>query len=115
MPHPLIFLQEEELIKLDSAAFTDKEFYIIGDRSNSMGEKPVAKISLITTEKYGPQIRIAICGDHHKEKLSKFNEDPKIWTSWGWIIIPIEELERIAKILNKWSAFLHFRNQREEE
>lgn len=114
MPHPLTFLIPEKILKLDSAAFTDKTSYIISDRSNLREEHPVAKISLITTEKYGPQIRIAIHGDHHKEKLSKYERDPKTWNSWGWIIIPIDELEKLFKLVSKMNSFIHFEKERNE-
>lgn len=112
MPHPLTFLVPEETLKLDSVAFTDKEIYVISDRSNLREEFPVAKISLITTEKYGPQIRVAIHGDQHVEKLSKYKRDPKAWNSWGWIIIPIKELDKLTKLITKMNAFVHFKEEK---
>lgn len=111
MPHPLKFLVPEEILKLDSAAFTDREDYVISDRSNLREEYPVAKVSLITTEKYGPQIRLAIHGDQHVEKLSKYKRDPKAWNSWGWIIIPVKELEKLFKLVSKMNSFIHFEKE----
>jgi len=111
MPHPLKFLIPEQALQLDSAAFTDRENYVISDRSNLREEYPVAKISLITTEKYGPQIRIAIQGDQHIEKLTKYKRDPKAWNSWGWIIIPIKELDKLTKLVTKMNAFIHFEKE----
>jgi len=114
MPHPFFILVPEQVLKLDSAAFTDKKNYVISDRSNLREEYPVAKISLITTEKYGPQIRIAIHGDQHTEKLSKFKRDPKIWNSWGWIIIPVKELEKLFKVVSKMNSFYHFEKEKKD-
>lgn len=109
MPHPLIFLIGEEEIKLDSASFTDKKTYTIGDRSNNSEEAPIAKISLVTTEKYPvPQVRIRICGKFHKEPHKK---DPENWHGWGWIIIPAEELDKLTKLITKMNAFVHFRKE----
>lgn len=112
MPHPFSFLIPEKILKLDSAAFTDKKSYVISDRSNYREEYPIAKISLISTEKYDMQIRIAIHGNHHIENFTKFRIDPKAWNSWGWIIIPVDELEKLNKVIAKMYSFSHFRKEK---
>ena len=98
-----------EVFRLDSVAFLFKgglpnvsdPLYIISDRFSpfAKGENPIAKVSIIPWKEETYQLRIAIKGNYHVEKLSYYVKDPKKWVEWAWIIFPQHEISRLRRFL----------------
>ena len=83
---------------IDSISFFDGKFMHISDQRNK--EDPHMVVSFINYPKERRvQVRLAFHGRFHKEKLSYNTKDPKDWKEKVWIIIPIEELDRILQFL----------------
>ena len=83
---------------IDSISFFDGKFMHISDQRNN--EEPHMVVSFINYPKERRvQLRLAFHGRFHKEKLSYNTKDPKDWKEKVWIIIPIEELDRILQFL----------------
>jgi len=83
---------------IDSISFFDGSFMHISDQRNK--EDPRMVVSFINYPKERRvQLRLAFHGRFHKEKLSYNTKDPKDWKEKVWIIIPIEELDRILQFL----------------
>ncbi len=102
--HPII----QKKIRLDSIAFVDNpknpKIYVISDRENR-NEHPKVHVSLIKEgKKMGTnidrdwQLRFAISGETHKEKLSYFKIDPKNWQEFAWIIFPKWSIMELIEI-----------------
>ncbi|MEM3591764.1 MAG: hypothetical protein QW702_06665 [Candidatus Bathyarchaeia archaeon] len=99
-----------DVFDLDSVAFLAKDpslidpLYIISDRSSPFaeGEKPEAKISIISWREGAYQLRIAVRGSYHVEKPSYYVIDPSKWFEWGWIIFPQHEISRLRQFLARF-------------
>ncbi|RLG95001.1 hypothetical protein DRO29_06085 [Candidatus Bathyarchaeota archaeon] len=78
--------------------------YIISDRYSHVvkGEKPEAVISVILEGNRPYQLRIAIRGNFHVEKLSYYVKDPQNWLEKGWIIIPAYEIVKLRRYLARY-------------
>jgi len=99
-----------DVFDLDSVAFLAKDpslidpLYIISDRFSPFaeGEKPEAKISIISWREGAYQLRIAVRGSYHVEKPSYYVIDPSKWFEWGWIIFPQHEISRLRQFLARF-------------
>ena len=98
-----------EILNLDSAAFLYRDptnnlaepLYLISDRFSPFveGEKPKATVSIIREKGRPYQLRIAVRGAFHIEKLSYYVKDPYYWVEWGWLIFPQYEIPHFRQIL----------------
>ena len=94
------------IVRLDSAAFlfrngTNDPLYAISDRYSpfGVGEQPEAVISLIKEGNRDLQLRLAVRGRYHVERLSYYTKDPRLWAEWGWLIFSQPEIARIRQYL----------------
>lgn len=72
------------------------------DSSKERGENPHLYVQKTYNEKRRlPEIQIVLMGEHHIEDLNYFNSDPRKWTSFGAIILSVEDAEQLAEKLKK--------------
>jgi biotin carboxylase len=72
------------------------------DSSKERGENPHLYVQKTYNEKrHCVEIQVVLMGEHHIEPLSYFVTDPKIWRSFGEIVLSIEDADRFADKLKK--------------
>lgn len=102
---------EKKEIAIDSAKFVVDDKILICDRKSIVrsGEDPRLILSFVNYPKEDKmQLKIAISGDFHREKLSYYVKNPKRWKEKMWIMIPMEALKQILDFLsNRNPEYLH--------
>ena len=98
-----------EVFQLDSASFLYRSadsdpVYCISDRYSPFvkGEDPKAKVSIILEGDRPYQLRIAVRGSYHLEKLRYHVKAPEKWIEWIWIIFPQSEISRLRWFLARF-------------
>jgi len=101
-----IFKSEE--FNIDSASYVSFPDYrmFISDKLNN--EQPRMTLSYIGYPRRNEtQLRIAIGGQFHIERLSYYVKEPALWREKIWIIIPMSIIDDIIAFLNKNPYKLH--------
>jgi len=97
------FIGEAVMLRLDSAAFLDDRncSYVISDRSKN--EDPRLKAGYIWYPRGRCwQFRLSVGWSlSHVESPSYYAINPSEWREKIWIIVPIEELDKLIRLLLK--------------
>jgi len=89
---------KSEEIPIDSISFLANGLMHISDQCNN--EDPRMVMSFINyPRERRTQLRLAFSGKFHVERPTYYRIDPVYWKERCWIIIPIEQIERIIQFL----------------
>ena len=107
---PLVFLKLEKAQKRDFAKVEAIRVYLPElmkeiNQTIESGETPRLLIKRTLRQKTGkPEIEVVFMGsmrDRHVEDLNYYQKHPKEWTTWGELVLTLEQAKTIIEILQE--------------